>query len=61
MPRIPKLIELARQCFVQANSALNPEAKDKFQRMGEHYVQEADELRRTEVTRAVFPNDRKTG
>ncbi len=59
MPRIRELLELAKQCFVQADGAPSPEAKDKFQKMGEHYVQEADELRRREITRAVFPNDKK--
>jgi hypothetical protein len=59
MPRIKELFELAKQCYGQANETLNPEAKRALQDIGAKYAQQADELRRIEVTRAVFPNDKK--
>jgi hypothetical protein len=42
-----------------AGHTLNPEAKKTLQDIGHQYVQKADELRRIEITRAVFPNDKK--
>jgi hypothetical protein len=59
MPRIKELLELAKRCYAQANAALTPEAKKTFQYIGDQYVQKADELRRTEITRAVFPDEKK--
>ncbi len=59
MPRIKELVELARQCYAQANGTANPEAKKTLQDIGNQYVQKADELRRTEIIRAVFPNEKK--
>jgi hypothetical protein len=59
MPRIKELLTLAKQCYAQANVTLNPEAKKTLQDIGNQYVQKADELRRIEITRGVFPNDKK--
>jgi hypothetical protein len=59
MPRIKELLTLAKLCYAQANDTLNPAAKKTLQDMGHQYVQKADELRRIEITRAVFPNDKK--
>ncbi len=61
MPRIHELFELARQCYAQANGTLNPKAKETLQDMGDQYMQKADELRRTQIIQAVFPNDKKLG
>ena len=59
MPRIKELLTLAKQCYAQANYTLTPEAKKTFQNIGNQYAQKADELRRIEITRAVYPNDKK--
>ena len=59
MPRIKKLFTLAKQCYAQANDTLNLEAKKTLQDIGNRYAQEADELRRIQITQAVFPNDKK--
>jgi hypothetical protein len=59
MPRTKELFELARQCYVQANNTLNPEAKKTLQDIGHQYVQKAEELRRIGITRAA--NDKKVG
>jgi hypothetical protein len=61
MSRSKELLELARQSHVLANGTLSPEAKKTLQDIGDQYVQKADELGRIEITRAVFPNDRKAG
>ena len=59
MPRIKELLTLAKQCYAQANDTLHPEAKKTLQDIGNRYAQKADELRRTQITQAVFPNDKK--
>ena len=59
MPRIKELFELARQCYVQANQTLNPEAKKALQDIGAKYAQQADELRRIAVTRDEDTKDKK--
>ncbi len=61
MPRIKELLGLARQCYAQANGTLNPEAKKTLQEIGNQHLQKADDLRRIEITPAVFPNDKKVG
>jgi hypothetical protein len=58
MPRVRELLELARQSYAVANGTLNPETKKTLQDIGARYVQKADELRRVEITRAVYPNDK---
>ena len=59
MPRIKELLTLAKQCYAQANDTLHPEAKKTLQDIGNRYAQKADELRRIQITQAVFPNDKK--
>jgi hypothetical protein len=56
MPKIKELFELARQSYALANGTLNPETKKSLQDIGAKYAQQAEELRRNEVTQAVFPN-----
>jgi hypothetical protein len=59
MPRIRELLELARQSYALATGTVNPDAKKTLQEIGREYEQKADELRRTEITQAVFPDDKK--
>jgi hypothetical protein len=59
MSRITEMLTLAKLCYAQANDTLNPEAKKTLQDIGNQYAQKADELRRIEVTRAVFPATKK--
>jgi hypothetical protein len=59
MSRINELLELADQCSELANDTPNPEARKTLQDMGGQYLQKADELRRTAITRATHqPNVR---
>jgi hypothetical protein len=55
MTRIKEIVTLAKLCYAQANDTLNPEAKKTLQDIGNQYAQKAEELRRIEITRAVFP------
>jgi hypothetical protein len=59
MLRIKELIELAKQSYALANDTLHPETKKGLQDLAAKYEQQANELRRIEVTRAVFPNEKK--
>jgi hypothetical protein len=43
---------------VQANGTLTPEANKSLQEIANPYGQKNDELRRIEITRAVFPDDK---
>jgi hypothetical protein len=43
---------------VQANGALTPEANKSLQESANQREQKNDELRRIEITRAVFPDDK---
>jgi hypothetical protein len=61
MPRIKELLELAKQSYALANGTLNPDAKTTLQDIGHQYEKKADELRRIETTRAVYPTDREKG
>ena len=61
MPRIRELLELARKSYALATDTLNPDAKRALQDIGRQYEQKADELRRIEITQAVFPDDKKIG
>jgi hypothetical protein len=59
MLRIRELAELAKQCHALANGTLHLEAQKALRDIGAKYEQQADELRRIEITHAVFPNDKK--
>ena len=59
MPRIRELLELARQSYALAIGTVNPDAKKALHEIGREYEQKADELRSTEITQAVFPDDKK--
>jgi hypothetical protein len=59
MSHIKELLQLASQYYALANGTLNPEAKKTLQDIGNQYAQKADELRRIEITRAVYPNATK--
>src|SRR5450830_1837643 len=59
MTRIKEILTLAKLCYAQANDTLNPEAKKTLQDIGNQYAQKAEELRRIEITRAVFPATKK--
>jgi len=52
MPRIKELIELAKQSYALANDTLHLETKKGLQDLAAKYEQQANELRRIEVTRA---------
>jgi hypothetical protein len=54
-----EMLALAKLCYAQVNDTLNPEAKKTLQDIGNHYAQKAEELRRIEITRAVFPAAKK--
>ena len=54
-----EMLALAKLCYAQVNDTLNPEAKKTLQDIGNHYAQKAEELRRIEITRAVFPATKK--
>jgi hypothetical protein len=58
MSRIAELLQLASQSYALANGTLNPEAKKALQNVGDQYGQQADELRRIEITRAAILNDK---
>jgi hypothetical protein len=55
MPRVRELIELAKNCYAQANRTLNPQAKATFRDLGDKYLKEADDLRHYQIVQAVFP------
>ena len=57
MPHIRELLDLARQCYAQANGTTNPEAKQGLQDMGAEYAQKAMTFRSEGTTPAVFPSD----
>jgi len=59
MSRIDELFELARQSYALANGTLHPETKRALQDIAAKYEQEADKLRRTEISRAIL-RDKKT-
>lgn len=59
MSRIDELFELARKSYALANDTLHPETKRALQDVAAKYEQEADELRRIETSKAVFPNHKK--
>ncbi len=61
MPSIRELFELAKQCYEQSNSTLDPKAKKIFEDMSEQYLKRADQLSRIETIQAVFPNVKKLG
>ena len=55
MPRVRELLELARKYYAQANGTANPAAKQAMQELGDKYLQEADDLRRSQIVQATFP------
>jgi hypothetical protein len=55
MPRVRELIELAKNCYAQANGTLNPQAKATLRDLGDKYLKEADDLRHYQIVQAVFP------
>jgi hypothetical protein len=59
MPSVRELFDLARQYYVKSNDALNPDVREALRSKGDDYMQKADELRRVEIIRGVFPGDRK--
>jgi len=61
MPSVKELFDLARQCYAESNRRLNPYARESLRDKGDQYLQKGDELRRIEIIRGVFPNDKKIG
>lgn len=61
MPSVKELFDLARQCYAESNRGLNPHARKSLRDKGDQYWQKGDELRRIEIIRGVFPNDKKIG
>ncbi len=59
MSCITQLYELARSCYARANATLNAQAKKTLQDMADQYLNEADDLRRRQITQAAFPKDNK--
>ena len=59
MPSVRELFDLARQYYVKSNDALSPDVREALRSQGDDYMQKADELRRVEIVRGVFPGDRK--
>jgi hypothetical protein len=55
MPRIRELIELAKNCYAQANGAANPGAEQTLRDLGDRYLKQADDLRHYQIVQAVFP------
>jgi hypothetical protein len=55
MPRVRELIELAKNCYAQANGTVNPDAKRTLRELGDQYLKEADDLRHYQIVQAVFP------
>jgi hypothetical protein len=53
------LFDLARQYYVKSNYALNPDVREALRSKGDDCMQKADELRRFEIIRGVFPGDNK--
>jgi hypothetical protein len=44
---------------VKSNDTPNPDVREALRSKGDDYMQKADELRRVEIVRGVFPGDRK--
>jgi uncharacterized protein (DUF2235 family) len=61
MPSVRELFDLARQYYAKSNQTLNPDVRDALRNRGDGYMQKADELRRVEIIRGVFPSDNKIG
>ena len=59
MPSVRELFDHARQYYVKSNDALNPDVREALRSKGDDYMQKADELRRVEIIRGVFPGDSK--
>jgi hypothetical protein len=59
MSSVGELFGLARQYYVKSNDALNPDVKEALRSKGDDCMQKADELRRVEIIRGVFPSDNK--
>jgi hypothetical protein len=59
MPSVRELFDLARQYYVKSNYALNPDVREALRSEGDDCMQKADELRRFEIIRGVFPGDNK--
>jgi hypothetical protein len=59
MPSVRELFDLARQYYVKSNDALSPDVREALRSQGDDYMQKADELRRVEIIRGVFPGDSK--
>ncbi len=56
MSRVNELLRLAQGCYAQARTTLDPAAKQALTRMGDAYLQQADELQRGRgVVQAAFP------
>jgi hypothetical protein len=56
MPNVHELLKLAQDCFAQARITKDPEARRSFVKLGDEYMQEADDLRQDRsVVQAVFP------
>ena len=58
MRRIKELLGLAKQSFALASDTLNPEAKKALEEIGAKFAQNAEDLRRIEVTRAEYPKEK---
>lgn len=59
MPSVRELFDLARQYYVKSNDTPNPDVREALRSKGDDYMQKADELRRVEIVRGVFPGNRK--
>jgi len=55
MTHITELLELVRNYYAQANATTNPAAKQAMWELGNKYLTEVDDLRRSQVVQATFP------
>ncbi len=55
MPRVRELIDLAKNCYAQANGSASPDAKRTLRELGDEYLKQADDLRHYQIVQAVFP------
>ena len=57
MPSVRELFDLARRYYAKSNEALTPDVREALRSKGDDCMQKADELRRVEIVRGVFPSN----
>jgi hypothetical protein len=55
MPRVKKLLELAKNRYGQAKGSVNAEGKQTLRQLGDKYLREADDLRQSQIVQAAYP------